>query len=106
MENIAIMDNIIRVIVFDDGYHDKFVVYENITHKYSFYSFINKIAFRHCDTYLAKTVHYEDLEEDKAVEAFDAIDLSSAKLVNTEEITKAFDILWSCKNAVEGIDVY
>lgn len=106
MENIVMMDNIIRVIVFDDGYHDKFVVYENNPHKDNFCSFVNKIACRHCDTYLAKTVHYEDLKEDNAVEAFDAIDLSSAKLVNTEKIKKAFEILWNCKSAVEGIDVY
>lgn len=99
------MEKFIDAIVFDDGYHDKFVICKGDIHKYSFWLFVNKIAIYHNETYIIKTVHYEDLEEDKAVEAFDAIDLSSAKLVNTEKIKKAFEILWNCKNAVEGIDV-
>ena len=100
------MEKFIDAIVFDDGYHDKFVICKGDIHKYSFWLFVNKIAICHDETYIIKTVHYEDLEEDKVVEAFDAIDLSSAKLVNTEESAKAFDILCNCKNAVEGIDVH
>lgn len=99
------MEKFIDAIVFDDGYHDKFVICKGDIHKYSFWLFVNKIA-NHDETYIFKTIHYENLEEDKAVEAFDAIDLSPAKLANTEEIAKAFDILWNCKNAVEGIDVH
>ena len=100
------MEKFIDTIVFDDGYHDKFVICKGDIHKYSFWLFVNKIAIYHNETYIFKTIHYENLEEDKAVEAFDAIDLSPAKLANTEEIAKAFDILWNCKNAVEGIDIH
>ncbi len=101
------MEKFINAIVFDDGYHDKFVICKGDNHKYSFCLFVNKIAICHDETYIFKTIHYEDLEEESnVVEAFDAIDLSPAKLVNTEEIAKAFDILWNCKNAVEGIDVH
>ena len=100
------MEKFINAIVFDDGYHDKFVICEGDIHKYSLWLFVNKIAIFHDETYIIKTVHYEDLEEDKVVEAFDVIDLSPAKLINTEKVAKAFDILWNCKNAVEGIDVH
>ena len=100
------MEKFIDAIVFDDGYHDKFVICKGDIHKYSFWIFVNKIAISHDETYIIKTVHYEDIEEDKVVEAFDAIDLSPAKLVNTEKVAKAFEILWNCKNAVEGIDVH
>lgn len=99
------MEKFIDAIVFDDGYHDKFVVCKGDIHKYSFWLFVNKIAICHDETYIFKTIHYEGLEESNVVEAFDAIDLSPAKLINTEKIAKAFDILWNCKNAVEGIDV-
>ena len=101
------MEKFINAIVFDDGYHDKFVICKGDIHKYSFCLFVNKIAICHDETYIFKTIHYEDLEEESnVVEAFDAIDLSPAKLANTEEIAKAFEILWNCEDAVEGIDVY
>lgn len=100
------MEKFINAIVFDDGYHDKFVICEGDIHKYSFWIFVNKIAISHDETYIIKTVHYENLEEDKVVDAFDAIDLSPAKLANTEEIAKAFKILWNREDAVEGIDVH
>ena len=101
------MEKFINAIVFDDGYHDKFVICKGDIHKYSFCLFVNKIAICHDETYIFKTIHYEDLEEESNVtKAFDAIDLSPAKLANTEEIAKAFDILWNCKDAVEGIDVH
>ena len=100
------MEKFINAIVFDDGYHDKFVICEGDIHKYSFWIFVNKIAISHNETYIIMTVHYEDMEESNVIEAFDAIDLSPAKLVNTEKVAKAFKILWNCKNAVEGIDVH
>lgn len=100
------MEKLINAIVFDDGYHDKFVICEGDIHKYSFWIFVNKITISHNETYIIKTVHYEDIEESNVIEAFDAIDLSPAKLVNTEKVAKAFKILWNCKNAVEGIDVH
>ena len=31
---------------------------------------------------------------------------SSTELFHTENTVKAFEILWNCEDAVEGIDVY
>lgn len=99
------MEKFIDAIVFDDGYHDKFVICKGDIHKYSFWIFVNKIAICHDETYITKTIHYEDLEKSNVVEAFEVMD-SSTELFHTEETMKAFDILWNCKNAVEGIDVH
>lgn len=63
------------------------------------------MAICHNETYIFKTIHYEDLEESNAVEAFEVMD-SSTELFHTEETAKAFEILWNCEDAVEGIDVY
>lgn len=99
------MEKFINAIVFDDGYHDKFVICKGDIHKYSFWLFVNKIAISHDETYVFKTIHYEDLEESNAVEAFEVMD-SSTELFHTEETAKAFEILWNCEDAVEGIDVH
>lgn len=100
------MEKFINAIVFDDGYHDKFVICKGDIHKYSFCLFVNKIAICHDETYIFKTIHYEDLEEESNVaEAFETMD-SSTELFHTENTVKAFEILWNCKDAVEGIDVY
>ena len=99
------MEKFINAIVFDDGYHDKYVICEGDIHKYSFWLFVNKMTICHNETYIFKTIHYEDLEESNAVEAFEIMD-SSTELFHTEETAKAFEILWNCEDAVEGIDVY
>ena len=99
------MEKFINAIVFDDSYHDKYVICEGDIHKYSFWLFVNKMAICHNETYIFKTIHYEDLEESNAVEAFEVMD-SSTELFHTEETSKAFEILWNCEDAVEGIDVH
>lgn len=99
------MEKFINAIVFDDGYHDKYVICEGDIHKYSFWLFVNKIAICHDETYIIKTIHYENLEESNIVEAFEVMD-SSTEMFHTEETVKAFEILWNCEDAVEGIDVY
>lgn len=99
------MEKFINAIVFDDGYHDKFVICEGDIHKYSFWIFVNKIAISHDETYIIKTIHYEDIEESNVVEAFEVMD-SSTELFHTEEIAKVFEILWNYEDAVEGIDVH
>lgn len=99
------MEKFIHAIVFDDSYHDKYVICEGDIHKYSFWLFVNKMAICHNETYIFKTIHYEDLEESNDVEAFEVMD-SSTELFHTEKIAKAFEILWNCEDAVEGIDVY
>lgn len=44
-------------------------------------------------------------EVDSVAEAFEVMD-SSTELFHTENTVKAFEILWNCEDAVEGIDVY
>ena len=71
------MEKFINAIVFDDGYHDKFVICKGDIHKYSFCLFVNKIAICHDETYIFKTIHYEDLDEESNVaEAFEVSTVS------------------------------
>lgn len=102
------MEKIIRAIILNDGHHDKYIVCEGNLHKNSFYSFVNRIALRHDESYNFKTVHYEDLEDGLVAEAFEVIDASTEMyhMYHSEKTAKAFEALWNSEDAVDGVDVY
>ena len=100
-----------KVLVFNDGYHDKEVVIADKngknTIKYSFNYFINNYLVKpHTDEYEIKTLYYEDIVSETMGKVFDFLYRQKFCEALSTECDTFFSILWECDDAVEGCDVY
>lgn len=103
--------NIIKVLVLDDGYHDKEAVmfYDNKTLlKTSLAYFINiHLCVPHYEDYQVKTVHYEDMEDNHLVEMFEELNrMRHSAHISDEDLVWYFQKLYDSDEVVDGCDIY
>ena len=103
--------NMIKTLVLDDGYHDKDVVmfYENKSLlKVGLAYFINiHLCFPHQEDYQIRTVHYEDIEDDRFIEMFDKLScMKSVARIDDENLICCFQKLYDSDEVVDGCDIY
>ena len=97
----------IKAIIFDDGYHSKDVIikfgenYKSVSLVY----FLNLLCKHHDSDYEVKTVHFEDIVDDAAVEWFQAL-YNMSYCSSTVQSCEEFEKLWESDEVVDGIDVY
>lgn len=101
----------IKVLVLDDGYHDKEAVmfYDNKTLlKTSLAYFINiHLCIPHHEDYQVKTAHYEDMEDNYLVEIFEELSrIRHSTRINDEDLVRYFQKLYDSDEAIEGCDIY
>ena len=101
----------IKVLVLDDGYHDKDVVmfYENKSLlKVSLAYFINiHLCVPHHEGYQIRTVHYEDIEDDCFADMFDKLScMKSVARIDNENLVWYFQKLYDSDEVVDGCDIY
>ena len=101
----------IKVLVLDDGYHNKDVVmfYENKSLlRVSLAYFINiHLSVPHSEDYQIRTVHYEGLEDDRFIEMFDKLScMKSVAHINDENLVWCFQELYDSDEIVDGCDIY
>ena len=101
----------IKVLVLDDGYHDKEAVmfYDNKTLlKTSLAYFINiHLCVPHHEDYQVKTVHYEDMEDDRFIDMFDKFScMKSVAHIDDEDLVGGFQKLYDSDEVVDGCDIY
>lgn len=103
--------NIIKALVLDDGYHNKDIVmfYENkgllkVTLAY----FINiHLCLPHHEDYQVRTVHYEDIEDNRFIDMFDKLScMRSVTRIDDEDLICCFQKLYDSDEAADGCDVY
>lgn len=100
-----------KVLVLDDGYHDKdivMVVGNNTLLKMNLAYFITiHLAVPHSADYRMKTAHYEDLEDDALAIMFDHLNkMTSITRVEDASLMWAFDKLYNSDEMVAGCDIY
>lgn len=101
----------IKVLVLDDGYHDKEAVmfYDNKTLlKTSLAYFINiHLCVPHHEDYQVKTIHYEDMEDNHLVEMFDKLScMKSVARIDDEDLVGYFQKPYDSDEIVDGCDIY
>ena len=101
----------IKVLVLDDGYHDKDVVmfYENKSLlRVSLAYFINiHLCVPHLEDYQIRTIHYEDIEDNCLTDMFDKLScMKSAACVDNEDLVGCFQKLYDSDEIVDGCDIY
>ena len=101
----------IKVLVLDDGYHNKDVVmfYENKSLlRVSLAYFINiHLSVPHSEDYQIRTVHYEGIEDDRFIEMFDKLScMKSVAHINDENLVWCFQELYDSDEIVDGCDIY
>lgn len=100
----------IKVLVLDDGYHDKDVVmfYENKSLlRVNLAYFINiHLCVPHSEDYQIKTVHYEDIEDNRLTDMFDKLScMRSVARINDEDLVEYFQKLYDSDEAADGCDI-
>lgn len=100
----------IKVLVLDDGYHDKDVVmfYENKgLLRVNLAYFINiHLCVPHSEDYQIKTVHYEDIEDNRLTDMFDKLScMRSVARINDEDLVEYFQKLYDSDEAADGCDI-
>ncbi len=103
--------NMIKALVLDDGYHDKDVVmfYENKSLlRVSLAYFINiHLCVPHHEDYQVKTVHYEDMEDNRLIDMFDQLNcMKSVARIDDEDLVWYFQKLYDSDEVVDGCDIY
>jgi hypothetical protein len=103
--------DMIKVLVLDDGYHDKEAVmfYDNKTLlKTSLAYFINiHLCVPHHEDYQVKTIHYEDMEDNHLVDMFDQLScMKSVARIDDEDLVWYFQKLYDSDEVVDGCDIY
>lgn len=103
--------DMIKVLVLDDGYHDKEAVmfYDNKTLlKTSLAYFINiHLCVPHHEDYQVKTIHYEDMEDDRFIDMFDRLScMKSVARIDDEDLVGYFQKLYDSDEVVDGCDIY
>lgn len=101
----------IKVLVLDDGYHDKDAVmfYENKSLlKISLAYFINiHLCVPHHEDYQIRTVHYEDIEDNRLANIFDKLNyMRHSAHISDEDLVGYFQKLYNSDEIVEGCDIY
>lgn len=97
----------IKAIILDDGYHSNDVIikfgenYKSVSLVY----FLNLLCKRHDSDYEVKTIHFEDIWDDVAVEWFMALN-SMSYCSSTVQSCEEFEKLWESDEVIDGIDVY
>ena len=102
--------SMIKVLVLDDGYHDKDVVmfYENKSLlRVNLAYFINiHLCVPHSEDYQIRTVHYEGIEDDRFIEMFDKLScMKSVAHINDENLVWCFQELYDSDEVVDGCDI-
>lgn len=103
--------NMIKALVLDDGYHDKDVVmfYENKSLlRVSLAYFINiHLCVPHSEDYQIKTVHYEDIEDNRLTDMFDKLScMRSVARIDDEDLVEYFQKLYDSDETADGYDIY
>lgn len=101
----------IKALVLDDGYHDKDVVmfYENKSLlRVSLAYFINiHLCVPHHEDYQVKTVHYEDMEDNRFIDMFDQLNcMKFVARIDDEDLVWYFQKLYDSDEVVDGCDIY
>ena len=101
----------IKVLVLDDGYHDKDVVMfykDRSLLKVSLAYFINiHLCVPHSEAYQIKTAHYEDIEDNCLDDMFDKLScMKSVASINDEDLVWCFQELCGSNEVVDGCDIY
>ena len=101
----------IKVLVLDDGYHDKDVVmfYENKSLlRVNLAYFINiHLCVPHSEDYQIKTVHYEDIEDNCLIDMFDKLScMRSVAHIDDKDLICCFQKLYDSDEVVDGCDIY
>lgn len=101
----------IKVLVLDDGYHDKDVVmfYENKSLlRVNLAYFINiHLCVPHSEDYQIKTVHYEGIEDNRLMDMFDKLScMRSVARIDDEDLVEYFQKLYDSDEVVDGCDIY
>ena len=103
--------SMIKVLVLDDGYHDKDVVmfYENKSLlRVSLAYFINiHLSVPHSEDYQIRTVHYEGIEDDRFIDMFNKLScMRSVARIDDENLVWYFQKLYDSDEVVDGCDIY
>ena len=101
----------IKVLILDDGYHDKDVVmfYENKSLlRANLAYFINiHLCVSHSENYQIKTAHYEDIEDNCFIDMFDKLScMKSVVRIDDEDLVGCFQKLYDSDEIVDGCDIY
>ena len=101
----------IKVLVLDDGYHDKDVVmfYENKSlMRVNLAYFINiHLCVPHSEDYQIKTAHYEDIEDNQLMDMFDKLSyMRSVARIDDKDLVECFQKLYDSDEVVDGCDIY
>lgn len=101
----------IKALVLDDGYHDKDVVmfYENKSLlKVSLAYFINiHLCVPHHEDYQVRTIHYEDVEDNRLANMFDELNrMKPTARIDDEDLVWYFQKLYDSDEVVDGCDIY
>lgn len=100
----------IKVLVLDDGYHDKDVVmfYENKSLlKVNLAYFINiHLCVPHLEDYLIRTIYYEGIEDNRLTDMFDKLScMKSVVRIDNEDLVGCFQKLYDSDEVVDGCDI-
>lgn len=100
----------IKVLVLDDGYHDKDVVmfYENKSLlRVSLAYFINiHLCVPHLEDYLIRTIYYEGIEDNRLTDMFDKLScMKSVVRIDNEDLVGCFQKLYDSDEVVDGCDI-
>lgn len=91
----------IKVIIFDDGYHTLTCVSENKDYFYGETELIKFLCKPHSAEYATKTIHYEYLDptaEAKEIECFENLETKrSMEKLDNEKFHDYFNTLWDYK---------
>ena len=103
--------NMIKVLVLEDGYHNKDVVmfYENKNLlKTSLAYFINiYLCVPHQEDYQIRPVHYEGIEDNQLMDMFDKLScMKSVVRIYDENLVWYFQKLYDSDEIVDGCDIY
>ena len=103
--------DMIKVLVLDDGYHDKEAVmfYDNKTLlKTSLAYFINiHLCVPHQEDYQIKTIHYEDIEDNRLADMFDELNcIRHPANISDEDLVWYFQKIYDSDEVVDGCDIY
>lgn len=101
----------IKVLVLDDGYHDKdaIMLYNNkYLLKVGLAYFINiHLCVPHQEDYQIKTIHYEDIENNRLADIFNELNcIRHPASISDEDLVKGFQKLYDSDETVEGCDIY
>ena len=101
----------IKVLVLDDGYHNKDIImfYENKNLlKTSLAYFINiHLCVPHQEDYQIRTVHYEGIEDNQLMDMFDKLScMKSVTRIDDEDLVGCFQKLYDSDEIVDGCDIY